>query len=112
MKDRLPEAYHRTTPQYFFPLRPADDLVHDDEGRGMPVKAIQDFALISARSIIAADIGDGVLDLRGRIEVEEDQGETFVTLRFRDAIRSVGWSMDLGFSICRSSNCPVSSLAD
>jgi hypothetical protein len=76
-------------PRYYLHLRDGTDEVLDPEGMEMAVDAIPGAALNAARDCMAADVKNGVLDLRFRIEVHGDDDELVHGLRFADAIRVV-----------------------
>jgi hypothetical protein len=73
-------------PRYFLHLRdPADELL-DPEGVVMPEEAIAGAALLAARDCMAHDLRSGRLDLRYRIEVQNEKGELVHMLPFADAV--------------------------
>jgi len=72
---------------YYFHVRNGHGFVRDEEGQMVsPDKSVRQIAIDGARSVMAADILDGFLDLSGQIEVADDENATILTLRFGDAI--------------------------
>ena len=45
--------------------------------------------LVSARDLMTGDIREGVIDLRFRIDVEDDAGEIVYTLPFKHAVNII-----------------------
>jgi hypothetical protein len=76
---------------YFFHLRDHVDELLDPEGLDLPdLEAVKKTVLRGARDTIAHDIkSDGVLDLRYRIDAENEDGEIVHTLAFKDAFRII-----------------------
>lgn len=59
----------------------------DEDGVELPgLDAVRRQALLGARSIIAAEIMKGRLNLAERIEVDDSGGRNVLTLAFTDAI--------------------------
>jgi len=77
--------------RYFLHLRDGSDEVLDDEGIDYPdMDAVRAAVVKSARDVMAGQIRDlGVLDLRFRIDAENEVGDTVYSLRFADAISIV-----------------------
>ncbi len=72
---------------YYFHVRNGHGFIRDEEGQMVsPDKSVRQIAIEGARSVIAADVLEGFLDLSGQIEVADDRQETILTLRFDDAI--------------------------
>ena len=73
-------------PHYFFHLY--DDLVsRDEEGRELPdAGAAQCKALADARHMACAEVLEGHLNLKHRIEVEDEGGTLIATVRFEEAV--------------------------
>ena len=72
---------------YYFHVRNGHGFVRDEEGQMVsPDKSVRQIAIAGARSVMAADILEGFLDLSGQIEVADDANATVLTLRFGDAI--------------------------
>lgn len=77
-------------PRFFFHL--IDDLVtRDEEGMELPnIAAAHAKAILSARGIAAAQVLEGNVSLHHRIEVEDAEGRTVLTLPFRAAFEITG----------------------
>jgi hypothetical protein len=74
-------------PRFHFNIRNGTGFTRDEEGVELSSeRAARVQAIRGARSLMSADVLEGVLDLDGRIEVTDDfDGELF-TIRFRDAV--------------------------
>ena len=74
-------------PRFYFHLR--NDLeVDDEEGTEVPdLAAAREFALLNARSIAAENVHQGLLNLRHRIEITDEAGETVGVVTFGDAVK-------------------------
>ena len=60
----------------------------DDQGQELPgPDEARALAVEGARSLLSAEVLDGDLDLRGRIEVTDDRGTVIITVEFRDVLR-------------------------
>ncbi len=74
-------------PRYYFNVHNSIGLVEDEEGRDFAdLEAARAAALKGAREIIAEDAAQGVVDLRGRLEVIDEAGAVVLTLRFTEAV--------------------------
>ena len=77
-------------PLYYFHLRDGEDLLLDPEGSELAdFEAVRARALLSARSLMSADILEGRLQLDLRIDVEDAGGRVTYRLPFRDAIEAM-----------------------
>jgi hypothetical protein len=73
-------------PRYFLHLRtPSDDLL-DPEGISMAEDAVTSAALAAARDCMAHDVRTGRLNLKYRIEVQDEAGKVVHTLPFAEAV--------------------------
>jgi hypothetical protein len=73
--------------RYFFHLHEDGDVTRDEEGREYTsIDAARSAAMRDARSIIAADVERGRLDLSGRIEVHDGQGQVVLIVTFEEAV--------------------------
>jgi hypothetical protein len=73
--------------RYFFHLHEDGDVTRDEEGREYAsIDAARSAAMRDARSIIAADVERGRLDLSGRIEVHDSQGQVVLIVTFEEAV--------------------------
>ena len=73
-------------PRYFLHLRDGSDELLDPEGLILPEEAVEGAALLAARDCMAADVRQGRLDLKYRIDVHAESGEIVLTLPFADAL--------------------------
>ena len=74
--------------RYYFHLYDREGFLADQEGREFArMAAVRKAALKAARSIIGHDVENGMLDLRGRIEVADEHGTVVLRLPFTDAVR-------------------------
>ncbi|HEY0629022.1 MAG TPA: hypothetical protein VGD23_06805 [Sphingomicrobium sp.] len=77
-------------PLYFFHVRGGPSDCEADEGLEFPDdEAAHAAALTGARSMIAADVLEGILDLSSHIDVTDEQGATLFTIPFSAAVRQV-----------------------
>jgi hypothetical protein len=68
-------------------LRDGTSELLDPEGRVFPsLAALRNAVLIAARDLMIGDIRNGLLDLRFRIDAEDDAGTIIYSLSFEDAI--------------------------
>jgi hypothetical protein len=73
--------------RYFLHLRDGTDFLLDEEGQEFAdAEALRSAVLASARCIMAGDMGGGVIDLRCRIEAEDEAGDVAYSLAFVDAV--------------------------
>lgn len=73
-------------PRYYLHVRDGVDEMLDPDGSDLPdLDAARESALAGARELLAADMTQGILDLRYRIDIENTAGEIVDTLRFADA---------------------------
>ena len=74
-------------PRYHFNIRNGHGFTRDDEGQDLASDMeAQVQAIRGARSLISAEVLDGMLDLDGQIEVTDDHNEMVLFVRFRDAV--------------------------
>ncbi len=77
-------------PLFYFHLYD-DFVVKDEEGIfAADVAAARDQAVRNARSIIAAQVMEGRLNLAHRIEIVDSNQEPMLTVPFRDAVKVEG----------------------
>jgi hypothetical protein len=73
-------------PRFFLHLRDSTDELLDREGVDLPdLEAIREHVARTARDVIAGDVRTGIIDLRYRIDVENEAGEIVYTLPFKHA---------------------------
>ena len=76
--------------RYFMHLRGGTDELRDTEGRDFPnLDALRDAVLFTARDLLTGDVRTGTLDLRFRIEAEDEGGEIVYAMPFGHAVSIV-----------------------
>ena len=76
-------------PHYFLHLRDGVDELLDPDGTNMPADAVPGFALHTARDCIAGDVMNGRIELKYRIDVEDENGKVVHSVSFADAIEVI-----------------------
>ena len=77
--------------RYFFHLRDHSDQILDPEGLELSgLDAVRAAALTAARDTLSHDIRNGSLDLRYRIDVEDETGAKVHSIALRDAFSIIG----------------------
>jgi hypothetical protein len=76
-------------PRYFMHLIDGEDRTLDPDGTEMPARALEDYALLNARDCIAGDAKDGIIDLRYRLEIHDEEGTIVHQLSFADAVKII-----------------------
>jgi hypothetical protein len=72
---------------FFFNLRNSTGYLEDEEGEDLPdLGAAREAALDSVRSIISEESKQGLIDLRGSIEVTDEAGRLVLELPFGEAV--------------------------
>ena len=72
--------------RYFFHLRDGSDVALDPDGRQFDdLETLRDAVLMNARDCLAGDIRSGILDLRFRIDAEDEGGKVVYSLPFKHA---------------------------
>ena len=67
-------------------LRDSTDELLDSEGVELAdLEAVRNKVMHAARDVLAGDLRNGVVDLRYRIDAENDSGEVVYTLPFKHA---------------------------
>ncbi|MBY8823480.1 DUF6894 family protein [Sphingomonas colocasiae] len=73
-------------PRFFLHIHNGHGLVHDEEGSDAPDQAgARVLALDSIRSIVAEEAREGLIDLTGRIAIEDEDGNPLSDVCFPDA---------------------------
>ena len=76
--------------RYFMHLRDGTDEVLDDEGGEFAtVGDLRNAVLLSARDLMVGDIAKGILDLRFRIDAEDEAGQIVYSLPFKHALNII-----------------------
>jgi hypothetical protein len=71
---------------YFLHLRDGTDEVLDEEGiEYASLDHLRRAVLMSARDLLSGDVEDGVIDLRFRIDAEDEHGAIVYSLPFKHA---------------------------
>lgn len=73
-------------PRFFMHLHDGVDRLLDEEGLVLSTDEVAQAALDAARDCIAGDVRKGRIDMRSRIDVEDQGGAVVHTLRFGDAV--------------------------
>ena len=77
-------------PRYFMHLRNSTDELLDPEGVDLvDLESVRKNVMAAARDIMAGDLRNGVVDLRYRIDAEDEVGEVVYTLAFRHAFSTI-----------------------
>lgn len=72
--------------QYYFHMRNGHEL-RDPEGHNLPdLDAVRETAIAGARDILSEDIKRGELHLDWRFDITDAEGQTVMTVPFRDAV--------------------------
>src|SRR5918993_4357122 len=90
--NRAPACFARSEPvaRYFMHLRDGTEQLLDPEGLEFAtIEAVRKAVLVSARDLMTGDIREGVIDLRFRIDVEDEGGEIVYTLPFKHAVNII-----------------------
>ena len=74
-------------PRYYLHIHNSSGFVEDEEGHEQPdLRAARDKALDGIRSLLAEEVRQGMLDLRGRIEIAGDTQQILSIVRFAEAV--------------------------
>jgi hypothetical protein len=77
-------------PRFYLHIHDRIGFASDDEGREQAsVEEARDEAVKGARSLLSADVADGRLDLRGRIEVMDGHGQLLDVVPFEEVVEIV-----------------------
>jgi hypothetical protein len=73
--------------RYYLHLRDGVDEIIDDEGLELTsMDEVKKAVMAAARDVMSADVRTGVLDLRYRIDAENEQGAVAYSLPFQHAV--------------------------
>ena len=76
--------------RYFMHLRDGTEQILDPEGLEFAtMEAVRKAVLVSARDLMTSDVREGVIDLRFRIDVEDEGGVIVYTLPFKHAVNMI-----------------------
>ena len=74
-------------PQYFLHLRnDTDELIDEDGTEAATIADVRALVRRAVLDLICGDVMGGEIDLRHRIDAEDEQGVIAYTLRFSDAV--------------------------
>jgi hypothetical protein len=74
-------------PRYFIHLRDGTTELLDPEGvRFDTLDALREAVLATARDLMSGDIRNGLIDLRFRIDAEDESGDIVYSLPFEHAV--------------------------
>jgi hypothetical protein len=77
-------------PRFYLHLRDHVDEIIDDEGIELSgLEAVKKAVMAAARDVMSGDVRAGVLDLRYRIDAEDEQGAIAYSLPFQYAVSIV-----------------------
>lgn len=73
--------------RYFFNVYNGTGLTEDLEGLELPgLEAARTQALIGIRSIVGEEVGSGLVDLNGRLDICDGGGSVLLSVPFSDAV--------------------------
>jgi hypothetical protein len=76
--------------RYFMHLRDSTDELLDPEGAEFgTLDLLRTAVLVTARDLLKGDVDLGVIDLRFRIDAEDEEGEIVHTLPFSTAVNII-----------------------
>ena len=76
--------------RYFMHLRDGTEELLDPEGKEFASLAdLRDAVLVTVRDLMVGDVRDGVLDLRFRIDAQDQAGTIVHTMPFRYAVNII-----------------------
>jgi hypothetical protein len=75
---------------YFLHLRDGSDELLDGEGREFAkMDDLRSAVMLNVRDIMAGDLRDGMIDLRFRIDAEDESGQIVYSLPFKHAVNII-----------------------
>lgn len=76
--------------RYFMHLRDSVDEIIDPDGREFAdLDSLKQAVLVNVRDMMAGDIRSGIIDLRYRIDAEDEGGKVVYSLPFKHAINII-----------------------
>ena len=75
--------------RYYFHLHNGFDALLDPDGAEMPINDAVARALVECRALIAHEALEGRIDLRQRIDVEDETGSVLHSISFQEAVQIV-----------------------
>lgn len=77
-------------PQFYFHTSNSHGVAKDTEGQSLPdVNAARREAVRGIREILSEEIKDGQINVRGRIDVADEDGKTVLTVGFQETFTVV-----------------------
>jgi hypothetical protein len=77
--------------KYYLHIQNAHGHAEDEEGVEVASLAeAQELAVTGIRSLLSAEVMNGTMNLKGRIDIADEQGTILVTVPFKDAIKVPG----------------------
>ena len=74
-------------PRFFLHVHNRMGFAPDDEGLELPdLAAAREAAVAGIRSIVSEEVGQGTLDLAGRIDICGENGEVLMAVPFSEAV--------------------------
>lgn len=74
-------------PHFFLHIHNSTGFVEDEEGQELTgLDEARTKALEGIRSVLAEEVLHGAMDLRGRIDIVDDTGNSLVVMPFREAV--------------------------
>ena len=74
-------------PRFFLHVHNRTGFARDEEGAEFPdLAAARESALVGIRSILSEEVGQGTLDLNGRIDICGENGEVLAAVPFSAAV--------------------------
>ena len=82
-----PPGTERNMAKYYLHLRDSVDEVLDPDGHEFPdLEQLKTAVMLNARDILGGDARNGIVDLRYRIDAEDEAGNIVYTLPFKHAV--------------------------
>jgi hypothetical protein len=76
--------------RYFLHLRDGVDELIDADGREYAdLESLKEAVLVTTRDLMAGDIRNGIIDLRYRIDAEDENGAVVYSLPFKHALNII-----------------------
>jgi hypothetical protein len=78
-------------PQFYLHIHNDHGDAEDDEGLEVPSLAVaREKAVQGIRSLLAAEVENGGMNLNGRIDIKDARGELLLTVPFKEAVTVKG----------------------
>jgi hypothetical protein len=77
--------------RYYLHIQNAHGQAEDEEGIEVASLAeAQELAVTGIRSLLSAEVMNGTMNLKGRIDIADEQGSVVLKVPFKDAVRVIG----------------------